>query len=93
MKQAAEGMRLLEKNPADPLGFLYVALGQYAHSYGIRGDNTPEAAKYLGYLDAHELYPDVKITPLKEYWQKFVENKPPGAQKMTLEWILQNVVQ
>jgi len=26
----------------------------------MRRDNTPENAKYLGYIDARELYPDFK---------------------------------
>lgn len=33
-------------------------MNQYYKSYGIRGDNSPEAAKYLGYLDFKDLYPD-----------------------------------
>jgi hypothetical protein len=31
---------------------------QYINSKYIRADNTLENAKYLGYLDARELYPD-----------------------------------
>jgi hypothetical protein len=31
----------------------------YAYSKFVRGDNTPEYAKYLGYLDASDLYPDL----------------------------------
>lgn len=44
-----------------------LGMGQYMYTLGIRGDNTPEHAKYLGYLDARELYPDVKPTPLASY--------------------------
>lgn len=30
---------------------------EYAYSKFVRGDNSPEYAKYLGYLDAMDLYP------------------------------------
>ncbi|RBQ80346.1 hypothetical protein VDGD_01322 [Verticillium dahliae] len=40
---------------------------EYWNSWGVRGDNTPETAAYLGYLDARELYPDFKPRTLEEY--------------------------
>lgn len=33
-------------------------MGQYRISWNIRGDNTPEYADYLGYLNFWELFPD-----------------------------------
>ncbi|KAH7121524.1 hypothetical protein EDB81DRAFT_666503 [Dactylonectria macrodidyma] len=48
---------------------------QYLHSRGIRGDNTPEYAKYLGYLSARELYPDMKGNTLKQWFQEVLSNK------------------
>lgn len=33
---------------------------EYYVSKYVRNDNTLENARYLGYLDARELYPDVK---------------------------------
>jgi len=38
---------------------------QYLKSWGVRGDNTPEKARFLGYLDAKELYPDLKWRTLE----------------------------
>lgn len=38
---------------------------QYLMSWGVRGDNTPEKARFLGYLDAKELYPDLKWRTLE----------------------------
>lgn len=32
-------------------------MGQYRISWCIRGDNTPQYAEYLGYLDFWKLYP------------------------------------
>ena len=30
---------------------------QYAYSWGVRGDNTPDYARFLGYVTSKELYP------------------------------------
>ncbi|KAM0324906.1 hypothetical protein ACHAQA_007872 [Verticillium albo-atrum] len=52
-------------NDGQPLGFKQ-AMAQYHHSLGVRGDNAPERARYLGYLDARELYPDMRPRGWKE---------------------------
>ncbi|CAN8100264.1 unnamed protein product [Discula destructiva] len=77
LKNIAEAKILLEKDPSDFNGFRGTVVNEYALSFAVRGDDTPEAAKYLGYLDAHELYPDVKTTSLREYFQRLIDNKPP----------------
>lgn len=48
---------------------------QYINSKFIRGDNTLENAKYLGYLDARELYPDFKPRTFEECVRETVEGK------------------
>ena len=40
---------------------------QYKYSWGVRGDNTPEYAVYLGYLTSKDLYPDLGYTPFETY--------------------------
>lgn len=40
---------------------------QYWNTWGIRGDNTPQYAEYLGYLNAKDLYPDMRGTSLEDY--------------------------
>lgn len=58
------------KMPADPGNFLLRLQqieAQYQISWGIRGDNTPEYAKFLGYLNGKELYLDLKFTNFKDY--------------------------
>ena len=40
---------------------------EYEVSKYVREDNTPENAKYLGYLDAKELYPDFKPVSFKSF--------------------------
>ncbi|KAK1656501.1 hypothetical protein BDP81DRAFT_364641 [Colletotrichum phormii] len=44
-----------------------VCMAEYRNLLGIRGENTPEYARYLGYLNARELYPDVKFTSFEKY--------------------------
>jgi hypothetical protein len=48
---------------------------QYGYSWGIRGDNTPDHAAYLGYLDAKELYPDVEGIKFEEYLKEVLDGK------------------
>ncbi|GLA62065.1 hypothetical protein AtubIFM55763_007281 [Aspergillus tubingensis] len=46
-------------------------MGQYRISWYIRGDNTPEYAEYLGYLDFWKLFPDFpKGRSLKAFYQQ-----------------------
>jgi len=54
---------------------LKLSMAQYRNLLGIRGDNTPEHAKYLGYLAVKELYPDVGATPLESYIKDAFEGK------------------
>jgi hypothetical protein len=48
---------------------------QYNLSKYIRRDNTPENAKYLGYLDAKELYSDFKPVSFREYVAELIDGK------------------
>ncbi|KAJ4211705.1 hypothetical protein NW759_012307 [Fusarium solani] len=52
---------------------------QYWNSWGIRGDNTPEFAKYLGYLLAKELYPDLEGRTLEAYVKDALDGKEQAA--------------
>ncbi|RSL83123.1 hypothetical protein CEP52_016791 [Fusarium oligoseptatum] len=54
-----------------------LGMAQYKYMLGIRADNTLERARYLGYLDAKDLYPDVIVTP----FQKYVEDVFHGRVK------------
>lgn len=48
---------------------------EYLNSKFVRGDNTPEVAKELGYLSATELYPEVAPLGFREYVQLLVDGK------------------
>lgn len=64
--------------PDDSTDFMTLAgkvVAQYAISWGIRGDNTPEYAKYLGYVTSKELYPDFQFMSFEEFVEGAVEGK------------------
>ncbi|KAJ1323530.1 phenylcoumaran benzylic ether reductase [Microdochium nivale] len=48
---------------------------EYKLSRGIRADNTPEYAKYLGYLDVKELYPEIEARTIKDYISEVLVGK------------------
>ncbi|KAJ3542976.1 hypothetical protein NM208_g3809 [Fusarium decemcellulare] len=43
---------------------------EYAYSAWARGDNDPQKADYLGYLDAKELYPDIQVKNIEDTIQQ-----------------------
>ncbi|KAJ7157946.1 hypothetical protein C8R43DRAFT_1095980 [Mycena crocata] len=47
----------------------------YKYSKYVRGDNTPEYAAYLGYLDARNLYPDFWPISFKQFLGEVLEGK------------------
>ncbi|KAH6972120.1 hypothetical protein BKA56DRAFT_593741 [Ilyonectria sp. MPI-CAGE-AT-0026] len=48
---------------------------EYYNSWGVRGDNSPDHARYLGYLIAEDLYPGVKGRSLESFIQDIVDGK------------------
>ncbi|OJJ07896.1 hypothetical protein ASPVEDRAFT_142834 [Aspergillus versicolor CBS 583.65] len=69
----------LEQNPADSSAFGMLSVSQLFFSWGIRGDNTPEYAAYLGYLSSKDLYPDFEFTTLKDYMIEAIGGKGKGV--------------
>lgn len=49
--------------------------GQYAVSWGVRGDNTPAKAKELGYLVSSELWPDFEFVKYEDFLRDVVEGR------------------
>jgi len=66
---------LFAKEPDNVRNLVVLHTSQYARSKYIRMDNRPEYAKYLGYLDARELYPDFKPKSLKEFVTDLLDGK------------------
>ncbi len=54
-------------------GILYAY--QYMYSKFVRGDNTPEYAKYLGYLSGTELYPQFQPIAFRDFLKDLLEGK------------------
>ncbi|KAL1311476.1 hypothetical protein AAFC00_004418 [Neodothiora populina] len=74
-KQLNELNKALEKDPTDLVAMVDKVGVQYKISWGARADNTPQNAKYLGYLDAKELYPEFKFRSLEDYTVGLLEGK------------------
>ncbi|KAM3513354.1 hypothetical protein MY11210_003038 [Beauveria gryllotalpidicola] len=69
----------LEANPASLDAFIQLSTNQLLLSWAIRGDNTPEYAQYLGYLDGKELYPDFEYIKLEDYIKAALNGKIKGV--------------
>ncbi|KAF7325433.1 Glycoside hydrolase [Mycena kentingensis (nom. inval.)] len=62
-------------SPDDATLRLHRGINDYAHSKYVREDNTPEYAKYLGYLDANELYPEFTPTTFRKFLGEVLAGK------------------
>ena len=52
-----------------------MAAAQYAITKYVRGDNTPEHARYLGYISANELFPEFRFKSYAEFVDELVAGK------------------
>ena len=76
----AASQEALARDPSDQMALFGIFINQYLNSWGARGDNTPESARYLGYLDFKELYPDVGGRTLRDLYGDILAGKPSGYQ-------------
>ncbi|KAL2835425.1 isoflavone reductase family protein [Aspergillus pseudoustus] len=61
-------------HPDNIMDAVNFSMGQYRISWCIRGDNTPEYANYLGYLNFWTLYPDFpKGRSLEAFYRSVLE--------------------
>ncbi|KAJ9255217.1 hypothetical protein DTO195F2_6292 [Paecilomyces variotii] len=67
-----------ETYPYDPAKYVPRYIAEYQLSWGIRGDNKPEYAKYLGYLISKELYPDFKPSNFEDYLKHVFSGSAKG---------------
>lgn len=75
---------LREKVENAPSGMNFQSLAQKVHaqyqmSWGVRGDNQPEYAKYLGYVTGKELYPDFKCRFFEDYASEVLDGGAKGV--------------
>ena len=52
-----------------------VAVLSYSYSKFVREDNCPANAKYLGYLDTRELYPDFKPISFEQFTREVLHGE------------------
>lgn len=77
-KAIADAWEALKKDPKDVAAFYSRAISEYHYSWGVRGDNTPESAVYLGYLDFKELYPGVTGRTIRDFFREVLAGKGSG---------------
>lgn len=77
-KNLADADKALAKDPNDHNALFSKVINQYYYSWGVRGDNQPESAKYLGYLDIKELYPDVSGRTMESFFQDVLNGETPN---------------
>jgi hypothetical protein len=53
-------------------------LAEHKLSWGVRGDNNPDYAKYLGYLTSKELYPDFEPIAFSDYLRSVIGGTTEG---------------
>lgn len=71
----AESDEKLKSDPHDFSASMGKVSTEYQLSWGIRGENTPEYAKYLGYLTSKDLYPDLSFTSFDDFLEEVVAGK------------------
>ncbi|KZT03603.1 NAD(P)-binding protein [Laetiporus sulphureus 93-53] len=77
-QRAAQGKEEY-KRTGNPEARVLQAASEYMISIHILGEDSLENAKALGYLDAHELYPDIHPTSLEEFVKEFYSQKRPAS--------------
>ncbi|KAH6685053.1 isoflavone reductase [Plectosphaerella plurivora] len=73
--QRAEARKAAAADPGNMGAVMALAGADYGYSMNVRGDNAPEYAKYLGYLDAKELYPDLEFIKFDDFLAELIEGK------------------
>ncbi|KAF7373835.1 Glycoside hydrolase [Mycena sanguinolenta] len=74
-KMRVEAAATVKAEPNNWMAWGKIAIAEYEYSKYVRGDNTPEYAKYLGYLDARELYPEFQPMSFKAFVAELLEGK------------------
>lgn len=75
----SDAQKRLDASPGDQNAYVRLVFNQYLHSIGVRGDNAPSSASYLGYLDIKDLYPELRGKTLREIYQDIVDGKSIGG--------------
>lgn len=73
--EIANAKDLFDKGTTNPRIIEGLWTLEYQRSWGIRGDNTPESARYLGFVLGKELYPDMEYITFESYVKELLEQK------------------
>ena len=73
--RVAQCRLLAEEDPTDSATLHSQLLAEHRLSWGVRGDNNPDYARYLGYISSKELYPDFEPTDFRSFLESVVEGK------------------
>ena len=73
--EVLDARRLFEKEPENQELIGRMSSAEYEYSKYVRTDNRGEYARYLGYLDARELYPDLQPKKFWEFVQDLLDGK------------------
>ncbi|KAK2020755.1 NAD(P)-binding protein [Colletotrichum zoysiae] len=73
--RVAELKTVVAADPTNVGPLLELAICQYKHSRYVRGDNAPDRAQYLGYLDGKTLYPDLECKSMRDFIRDVVARK------------------
>ncbi|GKT44498.1 isoflavone reductase-like protein [Colletotrichum spaethianum] len=65
----------LEEAKGDKANIHKLSVTQYQKSWGLRGDNIPEYARYLGYQIGKDLYPDLMGNSFENFCKEALEGK------------------
>lgn len=77
-RQRLESSSETAHHPSNIMDTANFNMGQYRISWCIRGDNTPEYAEYLGYLDFWNLYPEFpRGRSLEDFYRRVLEVNTP----------------
>ncbi|PVH91335.1 NAD(P)-binding protein [Periconia macrospinosa] len=73
----------IEKDASNVQAWILLTETEYNVSKHIRGDNTAAVAKYLGYLDAKELYPEFEPIPFEHFLDELVTGQAKKPYSVT----------
>ena len=74
-EEVVAARKLLEREPDNSEALGRVASAEYEYSKYVRMDNRAIFARYLGYLDARELYHDLKPKRFVDFVQDLLDGK------------------
>lgn len=75
VKKREEARAAFKADPAQIVNRIKQSQFDYVVAKYVRCDNTLENAKYLGYLNARELYPDFEPLSFKDFVKEVLDGK------------------